>query len=114
MAAVMFISTHDFATKWEMEAHMKRDLDDMARLQDRLLELGMLSAELGVLANTMDNQAVRKTGKFRHTGVMRFKDIEAYQKCMEALQKHDWGDHTKEISSVFRGEVHAVVYEIKP
>ena len=87
MAAVMATFTHDFATKWEMEAHIKRDLEDMERLQDQLIKLGMVSAELGVLANQKD--------KFRHTGVMRFKDIEAYKKCMEALRGHDWGTTSK-------------------
>ena len=105
MAAVMAIFTHDFATKWEMEARIKRDLEDMRRLQDQLIKLGMAGAELGVLANQKD--------KFRHTGVMRFKDIEAYKKCMEALRGHDWGDHVKEISTVFRGEVYALAAEIK-
>ena len=44
MAAVIATVTHDFATKWEMEAHIKKDLDDFMEIKDQLIELGLTGA----------------------------------------------------------------------
>ena len=97
MAAVMATFTHDFATKWEMEAHIKKDLDDFMEIKDQLLDLGLTGAEHGIMFSQKD--------KFRHMGVMRFKDAEAYKKCMEVLRNHDWDT---EISRVNRSEAYAI------
>lgn len=89
--------THDFATKWEMEAHIKRDLNDFMEIKDQLIELGLIGAEHGIIFSQKD--------KFRHMGVMRFKDAEAYQSCMEVINGAGWD---KEISRVNRFEAYAI------
>lgn len=104
MSAIMVIMTHDFPTKWELEAHVKRDLEDFDRLKPKLIELGLIHAQHGILANPQD--------KFRHTGIMKFKDIDAYKNCMEAMRGHDWENNTNEINNVFRFEVYVVDYEL--
>ena len=43
MAKIMMTFTHDFKSKWELEAHLKRDHDDFMMIKDKLLELGMIS-----------------------------------------------------------------------
>ena len=48
MASIMATYAQDFATKWELEAQNKRDLDIFDNLSDRLIELGMISARHGV------------------------------------------------------------------
>ena len=97
MAAIMAPFTHDFATKWEMEVHIKRDLDDFMEIKDQLIELGLIGAKHGIIVSQKD--------KFRHMGVMRFKDAEAYKNCMEVIDGTDWD---KEISRVNRFEAFAV------
>ena len=89
--------THDFATKWEMEAHIKRNLDDFMEIKDQLIELGVMGAEHGIIFSQKD--------QFRHMGVMRFKDAEAYKNCMELIDGTDWDN---EISRVNRFEAFAV------
>ena len=97
MAAVMATFTHDFATKWEMEAHIRRDTDQFLEIKDQLVELGLVGAEHGIMFSQKD--------KFRHMGVLRFKDAEAYKNCMEVINGTDWD---KEISRVNRFEAFAV------
>ena len=97
MAAVMATFTHDFATKWEMEAHIRKDLDDFMEIKDQLIELGLVGAEHGIMFNQKD--------KFRHMGIMRFKDAEAYKHCMEVINGTDWDD---EITRVNRFEAYAI------
>ena len=97
MAAVMATFTHDFATKWEMEAHIKKDIDDFMKIKDQLIELGLVGTDHGIVFSQKD--------KFRHMGVMRFKDAEAYKKCMELIDGTEWD---KEISRVNRFEAYAI------
>ena len=97
MAAIMATFTHDFATKWELEAHIRKDLEDFMKIKDQLIELGLIGAEHGIMFSQKD--------KFRHMGVMRFKDAEAYKKCMELIDGTEWD---KEISRVNRFEAFAV------
>ena len=97
MAAVMATFTHDFATKWEMEAHIRKDLDGFMEIKDQLIKLGLKGAEHGIMFSQKD--------KFRHMGVMRFKDAEAYKDCMELIDGTDWDN---EISRVNRFEAFAV------
>ena len=97
MAAVMATFTHDFATKWEMEAHIRKDLDDFMEIKDQLIELGLVGAEHGIMFNQKD--------KFRHIAIMRFKDAEAYKNCMEVLESADWDD---KITRVNRFEAYAI------
>ena len=97
MAAIMATFTHDFATKWELEAHIRRDTDQFLEIKDQLVELGLVGAEHGIMFSQKD--------KFRHMGVLRFKDAEAYKNCMEVINGTDWD---KEISRVNRFEAFAV------
>ena len=97
MAAVMATFTHDFATKWEMEAHIKRDLDDFMEIKDQLIKLGLIGAEHGIMFSQKD--------KLRHMGVLRFKDAEAYKNCIKVINVTDWD---KEINRVNRFEAFAV------
>ena len=97
MAAVIATFAHDFATKWEMEAHIRRDTDQFLEIKDQLVELGLLGAEHGIMFSQKD--------KFRHMGVLRFKDAEAYKNCMEVIDGTEWD---KEISRVNRFEAFAV------
>ena len=97
MAAVMATFTHDFATKWEMEAHIRKDMDGFMGIKDQLIKLGLIGAEHGIMFTQKD--------KFRHMGVMRFRDAEAYKNCMEVINGTDWD---KEISRVNRFEAFAV------
>ena len=97
MAAVMATFTHDFATKWEMEAHIKKDMAQFLDIKDRLIELGLVSAEHGIMFTQKD--------KFRHMGVMKFRDADAYNDCMEVLDSAEWDN---EISRVNRFEAYAI------
>ena len=97
MAAVIATFAHDFATKWEMEAHIRRDTDQFLEIKDQLVELGLVGAEHGIMSSQKD--------KFRHLGVLRFKDAEAYKNCMEVIDGTEWD---KEISRVNRFEAFAV------
>ena len=96
MTAVMATFTHDFATKWEMEAHIREDLDGVMEIKDQLIKLDLIGAEHGIMFSQKD--------KFRHVGVMRFKDAEAYKNCMEVIDGTDWD---KELSRVNRFEAFA-------
>mgnify|MGYP001501470754 FL=1 len=69
MAEIMATYTHDFVSKYEMEAHIRRVTDQFLEIKDQLVELGLVGAEHGIMFNQKD--------KFRHMGVMRFKDAEA-------------------------------------
>ena len=97
MAAVMATFAHDFATKWEMEAHKKKEWDEFMEIKDQLIKLGLIGAEHGIMFSQKD--------KFRHMGVLRFKDAEAYKNCMEVIDGAEWD---KEISRVNRFEAFAV------
>ena len=97
MAAVMATFTQDFATKWEMEAHIRRDTDQFLEIKDQLVELGLVGAEHGIMFSQKD--------KFRHMGVLRFIDAEAYKNCMEVIDGTEWD---KAISRVNRFEAFAV------
>ena len=72
-------------------------MDQFLAIKDRLIELGLTSAEHGIMSTQKD--------KFRHMGVMRFKDAEAYKKCMEVIEGTEWD---KEISRVNRFEAYAI------
>ena len=75
--------THDLVTKWGLEARIKRDYDNFMKIKDWMIEFGMIRAEHGVLFSQKD--------KHRHMGVLRFKDLAAYKKCMELMNGADWG-----------------------
>ena len=49
MSAFMVTFTHDFATKWEMEAHIRRGFEQTMPLQDKMAELGLTGVEHGIL-----------------------------------------------------------------
>ncbi len=49
MTAVMATFTHDFATKWEMEAHIREDLYGFMEIKDQLIKLGLIGAEHGIM-----------------------------------------------------------------
>jgi hypothetical protein len=51
MASIMATYAQDFATKWELVAQNKRDLETFDKLSDQLMELGMTSAKHGILFN---------------------------------------------------------------
>ena len=97
MAEIMATYTHDFVSKYEMEAHIRRVTDQFLEIKDQLVELGLVGAEHGIMFSQKD--------KFRHMGVLRFKDAEAYKNCMEVINGADWD---KEISRVNRFEAFAV------
>ena len=97
MAEIMATYTHDFVSKYEMEAHIRRVTDQFLEIKDQLVELGLLGAEHGIMFSQKD--------KFRHMGVLRFKDAEAYKNCMEVIDGTEWD---KEISRVSRFEAFAV------
>ena len=97
MAEIMATYTHDFVSKYEMEAHIRRVTDQFLEIKDQLVELGLLGAEHGIMFSQKD--------KFRHMGVLRFKDAEAYKNCMEVIDGTEWD---KEISRVNRFEAFAV------
>ena len=97
MAEIMATYTHDFVSKYEMEAHIRKVTDQFLEIKDQLVELGLVGAEHGIMFSQKD--------KFRHMGVLRFKDAEAYKNCMEVINGADWD---KEISRVNRFEAFAV------
>ena len=101
MVKIMMTFTHDFKSKWELEAHLKRDHDDFMMIKDKLLELGMISAKRGILFNQKD--------KYRHTGFIEFKDVKSYEKCMKLLKGTDWDE---EIARVNRYEGYIIDSEV--
>ena len=66
-------------------------------IKDQLIELGLVGAEHGIMFNQND--------KFRHMGIMRFKDAKAYKNCIEVINGADWDE---EIARVNRFEVYAI------
>ena len=101
MTKIMATFTHDFATKWELEAHIERDHDDFIKIKDQMIEFGMIGAKHGVLFSQRD--------KHRHKGILRFIDVAAYKKCMELMKGADWD---KEITSVNRYESYVIDVEL--
>ena len=97
MADIMVTFAHDFTTKWEMEAFARQDMKGFEAIKDQLIELGLVGTEHGIMFSQKD--------KFRHMGVMRFKDAEAYKRCMEVIEGTEWD---KEISRVNRFEAYAI------
>ena len=101
MADIMVTFAHDFTTKWEMEAFARQDMKGFEAIKDQLVELGMTDAKHGVLFGQKD--------KYRTIAVLSFKDIEAYQKCMEVIEDGDWDE---EVVKVFRQENYVIDAEI--
>ena len=91
----------DFATKWELEAQNKRDLETFDKLSDQLVTLGMTSARHGVLFNQKD--------KHRLIAIMEFRDTDAFKNCMELIEGTDWNT---EISRVDRLESYIIDAEL--
>ena len=102
MAKIMATFTHDFATRWDLEAHIKKDHDDFMKIKDQMIEFGMIDAEHVVLFSQKD--------KNRHMGVLRFKDVAAYKKRMELMNGADWD---KEITRVNRYESYVIDVELE-
>ena len=103
MSAFMVTFTHDFATKWEMEAHIRRGFEQTMPLQDKMAELGLTGVEHGILCGQKD--------KHRHMTIMRFKSAEAYKMCMELINGVDWD---REISRVDRVETYVIGFTFTP
>lgn len=101
MGKIMATFTHDFATRWELEAHMKKDLDSFMAIKENLMEAGMTHAKHGILFGQKD--------KFRHMGMMEFDSVEAFNACMEIVRNGDWdGD----IAKVNRFENYVIDMEV--
>ena len=49
MSAFMVTFTHDFATMWEMEAHIRRGFEQTMPLQDKMAELRLTGVDHGIL-----------------------------------------------------------------
>ena len=101
MADIMVTFAHDFATKWEMEAFARQDMKGFEAIKDQLVALGMTDAKHGILFGQKD--------KHRTIAVLSFKDIEAYQKCMEVIEGGDWDE---EVVKVMRQENYVIDAEI--
>ena len=101
MASIMATYAQDFATKWELEAQNKRDLETFDKLSDQLILLGMISAKHGVLFNQKD--------KHRLIAIMEFKDTNAYKNCMKLIEGTDWN---REINRVERLESYIIDAEL--
>ena len=91
----------DFATKWELEAQNKRDLETFDKLSDQLVTLGMTSARHGVLFNQRD--------KHRLIAILEFRDTDAFKNCMELVEGTDWN---REINRVDRLESYIIDAEL--
>ena len=91
----------DFATKWELEAQNKRDLETFDKLSDQLVTLGMTSARHGVLFNQKD--------KHRLIAIMEFRDTDAFKNCIELIERTDWN---REINRVDRLESYIIDAEL--
>ena len=91
----------DFATKWELEAQNRRDLETFDKLSDQLVTLGMTSARHGVLFNQKD--------KHRLIAIMEFRDTDAFKNCMELIEGTDWN---REINRVERLESYIIDAEL--
>ena len=101
MASIMATYAQDFATKWELVAQNKRDLETFEKLSDRLIELGLTSAKHGILFNQKD--------KHRLIAVMEFKNTEAYKNCMDLIEGTDWN---REINRIERLESYVIDAEL--
>ena len=101
MASIMATYAQDFATKWELEAQNKRDLETFDKLSDRLISLGMTSARHGILFNQKD--------KHRLIAIMEFKNTEAFKNCMNLIEETDWN---REINRVERLESYVIDAEL--
>ena len=101
MASIMATYAQDFATKWELEAQNKRDLETFDKLSDQLVTLGMTSARHGVLFNQKD--------KHRLIAIMEFRDTDAFKNCMELIEGTDWN---REINRVERLESYIIDAEL--
>ena len=101
MASIMATYAQDFATKWELEAQNKRDLETFDKLSDQLILLGMISAKHGVLFNQKD--------KHRLIAIMEFRDTDAYKNCMKLIEDTDWN---REINRVERLESYIIDAEL--
>ena len=101
MADIMVTFAHDFATKWEMEAFARQDMKGFEAIKDQLVALGMTNAKHGILFGQKD--------KHRTIAVLSFKDIEAYQKCIEVIEGGDWDE---EVVKVMRRENYVIDAEI--
>ena len=101
MASIIATYAQDFATKWELEAQNRRDLETFDKLSDQLVTLGMTSARHGVLFNQKD--------KHRLIAIMEFRDIDAFKNCMELIEETDWN---REINRVERLESYIIDAEL--
>ena len=101
MSDIMITYAHDFATRWEMEAYVRKDLEAFDAIKDHLIELGMTGAKHGVMFGQKD--------KHRTIAVLTFKDVESYKKCVEIIEGHDWYD---EITKVMRHESYVIDAEV--
>jgi hypothetical protein len=101
MDKIMATFTHDFATQWELEAHMKKDLVSFMAIKDKLIEAGLTHSKHGVLAG--------QQGKFRHMGIMFFDSVEAFNACIEIIRNADWD---AEIAKVNRFENYVIDVEV--
>ena len=101
MASIMATYAQDFATKWELEAQNKRDLETFDKLSDKLVALGMTSARHGILFNQKD--------KHRIIAIMEFKNTEAFKNCMNLIEETDWD---REINRVERLESYVIDAEL--
>tara|TARA_B100000575_G_C23035846_1_gene596270 strand:+ start:147 stop:446 length:300 start_codon:yes stop_codon:yes gene_type:complete len=93
----------DFATKWELEAQNKRDLETFDKLSDQLIALGMTSARHGVMFNQKD--------KHRLIAIMEFRDPDAFKNCMNLIEGTDWN---REINRVERLESYVIDAKLNP
>ena len=103
MASIMATYAQDFATKWELEAQNKRDLETFDKISDQLIALGMSSARHGVMFNQKD--------KHRLIAIMEFRDTDAFKNCMNLIEGTDWN---REINRVERLEIYVIDATLNP
>jgi len=103
MASIMATYAQDFATKWELEAQNKRDLETFDKISDQLIALGMTSARHGVMFN--------QKNKHRLIAIMEFKDTDAFKNCMNLIEGTDWN---REINRVERLESYVIDAKLSP
>ena len=103
MASIMATYAQDFATKWELEAQNKRDLETFDKISDQLIALGMTSARHGVMFNQKD--------KHRLIAIMEFRDTVAFKNCMNLIEGTDWN---REINRVERLESYVIDAKLNP
>ena len=103
MASIMATYAQDFATKWELEAQNKRDLETFDKISDQLIALGMTSARHGVMFN--------QKNKHRLIAIMEFKDTDGFKNCMNLIEGTDWN---REINRVERLESYVIDAKLNP